>query len=260
MKDSLLEFSLLTKNIKKIAGIMAFTMAVSLFIYPLNASAISNGKELFVPPLFWEEMLLDEGFELALAPIFQIGREAENLISSGGVNVQTQHENLDFTNKNVSLDEMGSLNVVVPIVNYDYNLLSALILVFDENVNLKSYMENHIRTSDMGYFEVSTFLNGILINHTLSDIEYISNNEFQELIDYFDELANEYGMYNISVGKWCLLAVAGVGAAFAALILIVCSTMCIISRAACGTCATSLGTVGGATVAGIAACFGVFRR
>lgn len=149
-------------------------------------------------------------------------------------------------------------SITIPVLGSDYSLISNVTFLLFNN-DVVSYTETLITKGINNKFVVDTYLNGALINHNNTDIDYMTNKEIEFELNNLHkaiESANQYiQTYGVGSIVGCLAAVLGVNAGIAALIANTCAAGCATLSPICVACIGAVGVVGAADVSAVVECF-----
>ena len=226
------------KNLKKyIASILV--IALVLGALPINRLVNAQENEYqsdleTVLERFEEIEATTEEIDLeevpALAQVFLSDIENNRFL------IQTALSNLDFEEKTVLEDDESNFHIVIPIVSPDYNMLSNFHVIYDENFVVMTYAEQHFQESENGFFEIISYLKGVLIAETETEFEFVENEEFESQLQELETALTNPRLRSAG----CVVGIIGIGLVVAGLLTAACIPWCI---ATIGTgCATCFGT------------------
>ncbi len=146
----------------------------------------------------------------------------------------------------------GGVTVVTIPLHEEYSLPSNITVFFDEDNKVLQTNEMLVTKNDLGNFQVSTYLNGTLVNSQDSGLAYMTDEEL---------LAEEPTIQPTGFKEiaGCLGGVLGVGGTAAYIIAVACGGSCAtptpVTAGICAACIGAYATIGGASIAGVVACF-----
>ncbi|MDR2834502.1 MAG: hypothetical protein LBV67_12390 [Streptococcaceae bacterium] len=152
--------------------------------------------------------------------------------------------------------EKDYYTLTVPIKNDNFNLFSNVTVVFDMNMNLRSYQESLIYKSATGNFEVETFSNGEQTTHKILEDKFVSNDDLKSELQKVQNQAK--GL--LQARGWgekvaCLVIVLGISRTIANILAPVCAASCVAVPLVCAACVTGFVALGGASISGVIGCF-----
>jgi len=146
--------------------------------------------------------------------------------------------------------ENGKIPVMsIPLKNEDLNMLSNLIIFFNENEKIQTYQETHVTESEENTFQIATYTDGKLVGEEKTDIEYVSNEEFEKEYQQLERSAR-----SLSSSEKCMIQKAAVSAAIISVILFVCYVACTTIPFSCKGCLTGGFALSTAALTSILAC------
>lgn len=128
-------------------------------------------------------------------------------------------------------------SMMIPIVDDSFNLLSNLTIHYDVDLGVLSYTETHVLMSNYETFKIVSFSNGVPFAEEITDIEHVTNEEFQQGIDelrMMDEMMSNPRTRNV----WCVIGQLGLAGIAAATAAAICGVPCKLKPTACKTCFT----------------------
>lgn len=214
-------------------------MILATFLYSLpqtTVSAITNDAPGIVQVIGFEaEEKIDATFRLVekgegtVAPASALKLEGSVVYTVGG----------------------GVTAVSVPL-HGDYSLSSNITVFFDEEDNVLQTNEMFLTKNELGNFQVSTYLNGTLVNSEDIGIAYMTDEEL---------LAEEPSMSTKGVSEVaaCLVVAMGIGGTLAYAIAVACGGSCVaptpVTAVICAACIGAYAVLGAGTISGAVACF-----
>jgi len=156
---------------------------------------------------------------------------------------------LDWTDvRGVELKFEGTttLIIVIPIVGEGYNNLSNLTLNFTDDSELLHYQELTLSNSTENTFEVTTYINGELTYHRITDIEFFTDGLINDNYVQVDP-------FSVGAVAACIAFILAVDIAIAYLIAGTCSFACsigIVVPVVCATCISGIVVLAGANIMG----------
>ena len=147
--------------------------------------------------------------------------------------------------------------ITVPLSDDNYNMFSRVTAVYEENGDFVSYQEGLITKSEIGTFQIQSYIDGQLQKNEVLEDKYVSNDEMSEELNQISQktmnLVQTRGVAAIAA---CLAVVLGISAYVANLIAGVCGVSCaFLIVGICGPCIAGFCALGGAAIGGAVACF-----
>ena len=237
------DFITLSKKHIALGLAVTLTLGVLLPVTTVNAQE-SHSDDFVINELSHEDSL--DAREQMLEDL-----ENDNFIIHASI------ESLDIENVNVFEIITGETiltQIRIPIVDKDFNLLSNFTVTYDVALGVVSYSETHVVRSEYETFQIFSFSDGLAFWEDITDIEYITNEEFQEGIyelQRIDEAFNNPMARNV----WCVIGQLGLAGIAAATAAAICGVPCKLKPTACATCFTATMGFFGVSAYNISRCF-----
>ena|GEM_PF-2878422 len=189
-----------------------------------NSNAVFTEGELFLLNKLSNTTAIENDFQ----------RNELNKISEYNINFEVDSNYIDFHNSILitNSDAHGTRFLILPVISDEYSLLSNIVIGFDEDNNIKYYLESYMTRSNIGTFSVLTLLNGEIIRNEITDVDYIENEEILAEAEFFNSLNYNSRGLNIE----CLIAFFGFGSAVAGSIALMCKGACVSVIPVCVAC------------------------
>lgn len=179
--------------------------------------------------------------------------ETASLLNAGTINLSNNATRLNYDKTLVAKysDDTTSYTIVVlPVIGGNLSLLSTMSLMFSDDGTLLSYYQTDLSESSTGYFHITDYVNGKILQQRSTEIPWTDNSEIETLIDQESAENNTVtqlpeGRTTKSSWKACLVKL-GVNATVAGVVVTVCWVACLssesnlVSAAGCGVCITGV--------------------
>jgi hypothetical protein len=154
----------------------------------------------------------------------------------------------------LDVDGVKATSVTFPIAGEGFVQPSNLTFVLDESGALNQYSESTVVERESGVLDLSTYRDGVLVYSAELDPSTVAAGVGSES---FSESTSAIAAIS---PQQCLMAVLGVGAITAGIILVLCGGSCAVpitppTAIVCAACIGGIAAVGGASIAAVMGCF-----
>lgn len=190
------------------------------------------------------EMVLLDGEASATA-----ASQARSLAEAAGITPQTSTEFVNYDGVKVyalDIDGVKATSVTFPVEGGSFMQPSNVSYVLDEAGQLSQYSESTVVERGDGLIDLNTYRDGVLIHSAQIDPSTLS--------------AQQSAAGKAIDPTTCLMAVLGVSAVVAGIILVLCGGSCSVpvtppTATICAACIAGIAVVGGASIPAVMGCF-----
>jgi len=188
----------------------------------------------------------------------QLTRKIQKAAEKGQISVQAPQSALSYGQAKVytvKADNSAFTSVTIPIAG-EYSTVSNLTVLLGVGGRIIQYSETLISANEVGNFNITTFVDGALVNSNDTDMAYLTNAQLLASdAAGSEDMITAMGPRSTAA---CVASVLGVSGFVGYLIVGACTGACAVpgvGTAVCVACIGAYAAVGGASITAVASCF-----